>query len=582
MLTKISNKLTILCLLLSFIAGCDKNPANPESDSFSTVIVTLEDQRGYFTDDEYGSVQISGYKKNNLFFSKRISFDNKTAVFDSIPPGDYEVTYPYYEDTDQRFYILFSNDIIVESNKTIETHFVIPAEAQLQVVIMSGHIAEFEEVPIKHAEVSTVPETVTAITDENGRAVFGIIPIIPYRYSIRKNGVTISLLYGSNISSRNGVLEVIMGLSHVHLQYPVIEIISPEDNHYQSNYDIHLVGDGYDFEDDPLPDSTFTWYSSIDGELGTGREIFIDRMNMGNHIITLVCTDSHHRQTESSITLNLSFSDEETFFPLPYTGYWHYRYDTTDFSVIDNTGRTEQWSLNDLKVSADDADTRNCLMEYSITKGDTTKYCRYYVVDYYETDSENIYIAKTTEQMLIFDDENMQNEPTERLDIETIYTPHYLLIKQYLNPATENSYETSVTADISWEYRHANSYTQSLPETRDIRTTYTIGETEIIETEAGTYTTIPLVIQTADTERVWWLARGTGIVRLEYDLSDVPLTATLYDTNMESFTGNIHAKSISRASTYGRNNFRKVLKSQSGTPERMMELARILRGLCPR
>ncbi|MFC1542154.1 hypothetical protein ACFL50_06880, partial [Candidatus Latescibacterota bacterium] len=259
---------------------------------------------------------------------------------------------------------------------------------------MSAQIAVFDAVPIKWAEISTEPETVTVTTDEEGRADFGTIPLCGYIFYVKKNNVALDDK-SFHISIRNGKYEnqeVIMSFSHVYLQHPVIEIISPEDNHYQSNYNIHLVGDGYDFEDDPLPDSTFTWYSSIDGELGTGRELFIERLNVGNHIITLVCTDYHHRQTERSISLNLSFSDEETYFPLPYSAYWNYRYDTTDFSVTNYIGETEQWKLNELQVSAEDADSRNCLMEYTIAKGDTTKYYQYYVVDHYETDSENIYI----------------------------------------------------------------------------------------------------------------------------------------------------------------------------------------------
>ncbi len=234
-----------------------------------------------------------------------------------------------------------------------------------------------------------------------------------------------------------------------------------------------------------------------------------------------------------------------------------------------------------MQVSADDADTRNCVMEYTITRGDITKYCRYYVVDHYETDSENIYISKTTEQMLIFDNENKQNEPTETLDIETVYTTRYLLIKNYFDPATENSYETSVTSDVTWEYHHVNSFTQTVKETMDIRTSYTIGETEIVETEFGTYETGPLTIYTEDTERTWWLAKGIGIIRLEYDTFDFPLTATLYDTNIFSFSENSHA-SISKSSFYGNSSLPKVLKSPPETPERMLELSGLLRSLCPR
>ncbi|MFC1650687.1 hypothetical protein ACFL2X_03880, partial [Candidatus Latescibacterota bacterium] len=367
------------------------------------------------------------------------------------------------------------------------------------------------------------------------------------------------------------------------LQPPIIEIISPGDNHYQNVYSIHLIGDGYDFEDDSLPDSSLTWYSSIDGELGKGRELIIDRLNVGNHTITLAGVDSHNRLSESTISLNLSFFDDDSYFPLPYSGYWNYRYKTTDFSVTDEIRGTEKWVLDELQVSADDADTRNCLMEYTLTRGDITKYCRYYVVDHYETDSENIYISKTTEQLLIFDDENKRNEPTETLDIETVYSPRYLLIKKYFDPrSTESSYETFVRSEVTWEYQNANSFTQTVTETIDIRTSYNIGEAETVETEIGTYETVPLTIYTEDTERTWWLAKGIGIVRLEYDTFDFPITATLYDTNIFSFSENSHVKSMPKSSFYGNNSFQKVLKSPPDTPERMLELSGLLKSLCPR
>ena len=73
-----------------------------------------------------------------------------------------------------------------------------------------------------------------------------------------------------------------------------MEIISPPEDHYQNIYDIHLIGDGYDFEDDSLPDSSLTWYSDIDGELGKGRELKIPRLNVGNHTIKLVGIDSYN------------------------------------------------------------------------------------------------------------------------------------------------------------------------------------------------------------------------------------------------------------------------------------------------
>ncbi|MFC1550946.1 hypothetical protein ACFL6P_00135 [Candidatus Latescibacterota bacterium] len=475
---------------------------------------------------------------------------------------------------------------MLESGKTNEILLTIPSENQLQVVVKSGSIGPYDSVPIRGAEISTEPETVTLITDDEGRADFGIVPFRPYGFQIKKYNVVQrheEYEYG-NIVIRNGTLENReneINLSKRQLRNPEIDIISPVDNHYQRNNNINLICDGYDFEDDILPDSAFIWYSDIDGELGTGKELYIDRLSVGNHLITLVGTDSHHMQTEKTIHLKLSFFDDDSYFPLPYTGYWYYRYEPSDFTVADDIRGVEHWSLDELRVSAKDVDTRNSSLNYTITRGDTTKYYQYEIIDHYVTDSENIYITKTSEQLRIFDDEAMNTVPTEQLDIETKYTPQHLLVKQYIDVNAQSSYEIFGAAEVTWEYRNVNSYTQTHLETIDINTSYELGTTESVNTSLGSYDAIPLTILSEGTERIWWLVKGIGIVRLAYDSFGFPLTAELYETNMSSLSGQSAAGRILKTS-YGRNSLRKILNAPPETPERMLELSRILRGLCPR
>jgi len=585
MLRKKNIFLLSLLLILTVLVGCDKNPTKPEpdkpsdsdSDSLSTIIVIFENKKRDSSVEFYTSQGIGGMSDDSLRVSKSFNFVDNKAVIKFIPPGEYKILcHCRVTDTitNRTLYISFLNNIIVKGNKIIESRFILPEEVLLQVILLSR-----SHKPIKGAEISTDPETVTAITDEEGRAFFGTFPLLNYGYNITKHDMTVPDEYGS-MTIRNGKLEEVEIHIYNYIQ-PVVEIISPENNHYENIYDIHLVGNGYDFEDDLLPDESLTWYSSIDGELGKGRELTLDRLNIGHHTITLVGINSDQRKSECSITLNLSFFGDESYFPLPYSGYWNYRYFTTDFSVTDDIRGTEYWTINDLQVSAEDVDTRNCLMEYTITKNDTTKYCRYYVVDHYETDSENIYITKTTEQLQIFEDENKQGVPTEQLYIETVYSPRYLMIKQYMDPIKESFYETSVTSEVSLTYNHVNSTSLSFTETIDIETSYEIGETETVETEIGTFEAVPLTIFTEDTERKWWLAKGIGIIQLEYNTFDLPLTATLYDTNIFAFSESGNTKNISKSSYYGRNHNQKVFKSPPDTPERMLELCRLLRGLCP-
>jgi len=591
--------LSLLLLFLTIYIGCEKNPASHEPDKpadsdpdlLSTLTVIFENDKGNLVD--YNS-ELGLFRTDGVEFAKTYDLQHGRAQIDSLSPGSYSVAfYFYFLSAGKYIYIYYANDVVVKAHQINETRFIFPSEVEYNIFLASRnwYIKDKEtwkhlNIPIPDAVITTVPETVTVTTDAQGRATLGTFPLQEFDFIITKKNMTFTTYkhskhIGFTYYITNGKFELVISLPG---NWPLVEIISPIDNEYLFDKDIHFNGDGCYITDEPLPDSVLTWYSDIDGELGKGREIAVESLSIGHHTITLVGVDHTWRkyEAEHSITLNVSFFNDVSYFPLPYGGYWNYRYHTTDFSMTGETGETEYWTIGDLQVSADDVDTRSCLMEYTITKGNTTKYCRYRVVDYYETDSENIYVAKTTEQIQIFNDENKQDKPAEQLDIETVYTPRYLLIKQYMDPVTESSYETSVTSDVTWEYYRVNNKVLSVTETIDIETSYKIGETEITETETGTFEAVPLTILTGDTVRRWWLAKRIGIIQLEYTTFDFPLTATLYDTNILTFSEDSQAKSISKSSHYGANHLQKVFKSPPDTPERMLELCRLLRGLCPR
>ena len=315
---KISKKLVILGLLLAAFAGCDKNPTKPrpepepehrsetptvsDSDSLTTVILTIEDKRVNSLVNIGSRAFLGGLTSDKKRFSENFNIENTKAVLDSVPPGEYQIfcTYDEYDNSVLILRVNFDKSVELEGQKTIEIRFVIPKEIPLNIPIMSSGGGT-----IKGAEISTEPETVTVITDEYGFADFGIIPLRDYTIYVKKYDITLSArLYIYNV----GFFPLDMNNIWINRQPPIIEIISPPEIHYQNNCDIHLIGDGYDFEDGSLPDSSLTWYSDIDGELGKGRELKIPRLNVGNHTITLVGTDSNRMEGESSVQLNLSFS----------------------------------------------------------------------------------------------------------------------------------------------------------------------------------------------------------------------------------------------------------------------------------
>ncbi len=587
-------------MVVSVLTGCENNPVEPEqtqpedsvsgsvsdslsvpvSDSLSTVVITFTDAREGSFKGFHNNARLIG---ENIFSHRRIEYVENVAILDSIPPGEYTISEDYFEYRDE-FSISFRNTIVVEGGKTVETQFIIPDQIPLQVLITGFHKPGDARAIIKNATISTEPETISAVSDETGIADFGTVPIYKYKFFIQKRDFNLGYNSYHNYTYEivNGKCETLnLRLSFFARQSPNVTILSPRDNHYQKNVNIHLFGNAYDFEDDIVPDDKLIWFSDIDGELGRGRELFIPRLNAGNHTITLVAYDTQALAGRNSIQLNLMFFDDETYYPLPYTGYWNYRYDIPVFTVFDDVRGDEHWSLADLYVTASDVDARNCSMDYTITRNSISKYCRYEVVDEYETDEENIYISKTTELLRIYNNETMSSEPIEQLEIVTVYSPRYLLMKLFSDPIPGDSYDVSCNAEVTWNYLNDKSYSQSHDEDISISTRYEFGEPVTIATSSGTYETIPLTIHSEEVERIWWLANGIGIVQLSYDSFGFPLTASLTDTNIPSFSKVSPAFDISKSAP--RNGEPRIkMYSLPETPERLAELSSILRGFCPR
>ncbi|MBC8249668.1 MAG: hypothetical protein H8E90_08315, partial [Anaerolineales bacterium] len=75
-----------------------------------------------------------------------------------------------------------------------------------------------------------------------------------------------------------------------------------------------LEGAGTDLEDGPLTDETlFTWSSSLEGELGVGRELRFDDLRPGWHTITLEVADSDHFVGQDSVSI---FIGNRVYLPL--------------------------------------------------------------------------------------------------------------------------------------------------------------------------------------------------------------------------------------------------------------------------
>jgi hypothetical protein len=86
---------------------------------------------------------------------------------------------------------------------------------------------------------------------------------------------------------------------------PEVYIIYPLDNSIvPPGRMVVLEGAGTDLEDGPLTDDPlFTWSSSLEGELGVGRELRFDDLRPGWHTITLEATDSDRFVSQASVSI---------------------------------------------------------------------------------------------------------------------------------------------------------------------------------------------------------------------------------------------------------------------------------------
>ena len=565
-----AGKLTVCILSTVFIAllisGCGKNPTAPKKTTtgqHATVNVQIADENA----NTLRGIHVTLYPQN----STRITDDEGMVIFSDIVPGQHSIVVEHPNIP------LFFRDIELTRNQVLDLKFVVASQITITVVV-----TDLEGQPLKDLVIGTYPSTMQIITNENGLAVFENIPVQSYKFLVSRSTYTV---YTANqkIIITNGELQDIK--IRIGPQPPFVKITSPENRHYQNIFNIHLVCDGYDFEDGELPDEALFWHSNIDGDLGYGKELFVDRLSVGHHTITLNGIDSDLNVAERSIELNLYYFEKDSYFPIPWNAWWDYRYLTPEFTSTGLDGRTETWKLKDLEVSMDDVHTRNCLMKYTITRSGRNKVCEYYVVDHFETDMTNIYVEKTIEELKVWDNTSVINDPTDQIVIETVYSPRYVFLKNHLDPASESSYETTVTGDVTWWYTGEKYGSKEFRETINFTTRTDIEGYETVESDVGTFDAVKFTITQGDAVRRWWLTEGFGMVRLEFDTLGSPQIATLNDTNIHTLSENGAAEKYQPGTAFrhtGGEPLHKLFTTEDHTPERYLEMVELLREFCPR
>ena len=88
---------------------------------------------------------------------------------------------------------------------------------------------------------------------------------------------------------------------------PDVHVIGPNSNTtFRQGATVFLHGSAWDLDDQLLPETSIAWTSSLDGALGTGRQLVVRDLSVGTHTITLRGTDSGGLFTEKTITLTVT------------------------------------------------------------------------------------------------------------------------------------------------------------------------------------------------------------------------------------------------------------------------------------
>lgn len=560
--------LILSCIILTLSFGCSDDPTAPEADITTTLEVSVTDENG----EPYANTYVTLYPSE---YTKRTRSDG-VAVFSGIKTGSYQVL---IDDVQLPYY---TKNVTVKQYKTNTLEFIIASEVTVNIYL---HDTDGE--PITDVELTTVPGTQAIISDENGVAVLEKIPVDSYRFVIKRGEYTYTT-DAYRFSITNGEIDDIIII--IPSQAPDVEIAAPWPGDILNGLESNTFkGDGWDFEDVVLPDEAFSWTSSLDGELGTGREITVDHLNVGYHTITFQATDSHGVVGSYTFTIGVINYQYDSWFPLAYQAEWMYRYLTPEFTIENEDGTVEDWVLNDLYVDMPTLNSRESALTYNITfsEGDSILYVRYYdhiVTDMFESVDNNLYLTNTTEIVSV-----KQYNPVEtdfqyaEWEIITSYSPSHTILRNYNDPLPGDSHNEIITAQVTRNY-DLDEYSNYI-EQMDLKTSYAVEDKESITVDTGTYETLPVVMTINGTGRKWWLARGYGIVQIEYDMHGFPMTAVLWESTVDDIRA-IYETTAEKAPSHKMPSgavpvIVSPFESPHDSPGRILEMSRFIRNIIP-
>jgi hypothetical protein len=98
---------------------------------------------------------------------------------------------------------------------------------------------------------------------------------------------------------------------------PSVRIVEPvSGSRFSLGSTVVLSGRGMDVEDGTLEDAALTWASDLDGDLGSGWEVWVNHLATGIHRITLTATDSDGDTDTDAVTVFVGVSMNPVYLPI--------------------------------------------------------------------------------------------------------------------------------------------------------------------------------------------------------------------------------------------------------------------------
>lgn len=436
--------------------------------------------------------------------------------------------------------------------------------------------------PVVGGNLSSNPPTNIVVTDSVGRATFKDMPVREYTIYLRRPNFPV---YTMNLIPDPGNQEEIA--FQILSESPSSKIIFPNHVNFVSVYNIRFGGRGTDPEDGVLPDSSLVWTSNVDGLLGYGSELEVETMTNGRHSITLEVMDSDNKTGFHTIDIIIVDYHPDSYFPLPTGAEWIYGHLHEKFSLVNTSGNIESWVLYNVAVSIGNNNVRTSTMSYKVQVVNQAREYRYTIMDYIATEGNKVTVSKTYENIKIWKG-NPFGTPSDELNINTVYTPEYVILDDVMTPETSATPEDVNHVEVTWSYKDPFFGIREFTESFSIHTAISVGAEETITASNISYDAVPVTITQQGSIRKWWLVKGLGLVQFDYNAFAIPPnniypTAYLVTSNLANLTQRpAESAPVSRiAATSGEPVNDTPIPAEEGY-ERMKALRGILNGLSPR